>query len=185
MDNTLIDTYGVWLSDRLLSGNLAQYIVAIYVLVAGIQFSMYVVDEYTEEDAKTYIHNITSNFFQPQNNDNNVESFLSTFTANAATYITNDADCSTATIFTPEEVDILCNVTDGIYECQEGRSQDILCTFALAASDNQTLYDIEHELALLSAAGFNVTGLETAAEGAIDRAADSSIDSLFPSSEYM
>jgi hypothetical protein len=183
LDNSLVVTYGVWLSDRLLSGNLAQYVVSIYVLVAGIQFSMYVVDEYSKEDAKIFIHNITSNFFQPRDDISDIESFLATFSGYAASYLAGD--CTNATILPVEEVESLCTVTEGVYDCQVGASKDFLCTFALSTSANETRYEISHQLALLAASGFNVTGLEESAEEAFSQAADASIDSLYPSSEYM
>lgn len=186
IDNSLIDTYGVWLSDRLLSGNLAQYVVSIYVLVAGIQFSIYLLEEYSKQDSKKFIHNITSNFFQPNDNSDEVESVMAAFTDYAASFVAREAgNCTSANILTVEEIESLCNVTEGIYECQEGATEDYLCTFAHSASDNATQYEITHQLALLAAAGYNVTAWEESAEAALEQAADASVDSLYPSAEYM
>jgi hypothetical protein len=181
-----VNTYGIWFSDRLLSGNLAQYVVSIYVLVAGIQFSIYLVDEYSKENAKRFIHNITSTFFRPQDNNDEIETFMTSFSSHAASFLVAKAgDCANATILTVEEVESLCNVSEGIYECQEGASEDYLCTFAIAASNNSTQYEISHQLSLLAASGFDVNALQEAAEAAFEEAADASVDSLFPSHEYM
>lgn len=185
-DNSLVDTYGVWLSDRLLSGNIAQYIVCIYVLVAGIQFSQYVIEEYSKEDAKTYIHNITEQFFDPDLTQSTVDLFMSNLNGYMATYLQSSNDsCTPEDILTVEEVESLCDVNTGFYACEANSTTQYLCTFAHALSDNQTLYDIEHQLALLAGAGFNVTGLEQSAIDALEEAADASVDSLYPSHEYM
>ncbi|KAG7372979.1 hypothetical protein IV203_033703 [Nitzschia inconspicua] len=186
LDNSLIDTYGIWLSDRLLSGNLAQYIVSIYVLVVGIQTSMYLVDEYSKEDAKKFIHNVTWNLFQPNDGFEDVESFMGTFTGYIGSYMAGEAgDCTNATILTPEEVESLCNITEGVYDCHEGASRDIFCTLAHSTYGNTTQHELSHQLALLAAAGFNVTGFEESAKQSIEDATNSSVDSLYPSSEYM
>jgi hypothetical protein len=154
--------------------------------VAGIQFSIYLVDEYSKENAKRFIHEITSTFFRPHDNNDDVENFMATFNSNAISFLVTEVlNCSNATILTVEEVESLCNVTEGVYVCREGATDDYLCTFASATSVNATQYGISHQLALLAASGFDITGLQESAEAAFEEVADSSVDSLFPSHEYM
>jgi hypothetical protein len=186
IDNSLVDTYGIWLSDRLLSGNIAQYIVCIYILVAGIQFSRYLVDEYSKEGSKSYIHNITKNFFDPHDSQEVVNLFMSNINYFVASYLqSNGENCTESDILTVNEVESLCNLKSEFYACEANSSTQYLCTFAHALSNNATSYEIEHQLALLSGAGFNVTGLEQSAIRALEHAADASVDSLYPSHEYM
>ncbi|KAG7356326.1 hypothetical protein IV203_001012 [Nitzschia inconspicua] len=186
LDNSLIDTYGIWLSDRLLSGNLVQYIVSIYILVVGFQISFYLIDEYSKENARMFIHNVTWDLIQPIDGFEGVESLLATFTGYIGSYMAGEAgDCTNATILTPEEVESLCSVTEGVYDCHEGASRDIFCTLAHSTYNNDTQLELSHQLALLTAAGFNVTGLEESAIQSIEDATISSVDSLYPSSEYM
>ena len=182
----MVDTYGIWLSDRLLSGNIAQYIVCVYVLIAGIQFSKYLLDEYSKEDSKSYIHNLTENFFDPQDNQEVVDLFMTNLNYYVGSYLGDSTNnCTENDILTVEEVESLCNLDAGLYDCEASASSKYLCTFAHALSENSTQYEIEHQLALLAGAGFNVTGLEDSAIQALEEAADASVDSLYPSHEYM
>ncbi|KAG7356321.1 hypothetical protein IV203_001007 [Nitzschia inconspicua] len=187
LDNSLIDTYGIWLSDRLLSGNLVQYILSIYVLVVGFQISFYLIDEYSKENAKMFIQDATWNFFQPNDDFQGAESFMASFTGKIGSYMAGETgDCTFAAILTLEEVESLCSITqDGVYHCHEGASRDFLCTLAQSSYNNNPQLELSHQLALLAAAGFDVAGLEESAKQSLADATNAFLDSLYPSSEYM
>mmetsp|Transcript_24281 Transcript_24281/g.45209 ORF Transcript_24281/g.45209 Transcript_24281/m.45209 type:complete len:1056 (+) Transcript_24281:78-3245(+) len=185
MDNSIVDTYGVWFSDRLLSGNICQYIVSIYVLLAGIQFSLYVLEEYSKDDAKSYVHDVTQFIFDPESNQEMVELFLANFTGLLANYLGNDVgNCSEAD-FPIDAVETFCNYSSGIYSCDQNATIDYLCSFSNGVTADQSQLDVSQQLALLAASGFNVSALEEAIELSLEEAGNASVDSLYPSSEYM
>jgi hypothetical protein len=156
------------------------------VLVAGIQFSIYLVDEYSKENAKRFIHEITSTFFRPLDNNDDVENFMAAFTSNAISFLVTQAvNCSNADILSVEEVESLSNSTDGVYVCRDGAKDDLLCTFASVASDKTTRYEISHQMALLAASGLNITGLKDFVIETLRVGSDSTVDSHFPSQVYM
>ncbi|KAL3903454.1 MAG: hypothetical protein SGILL_010439, partial [Bacillariaceae sp.] len=165
--------------------NIAQYIVCVYVLIAGIQFSRYLLEEYSKEGAKNYIHNLTENFFEPHDNQEVVDIFMSNMNYYVGSYLADsNNNCTESDILSAEEVESLCDLDAGFYACETSASSKYICTFAHAVSENSTQYEIEHQLALLAGAGFNVSGLEESAIHALEEAADASVDSLYPSHEY-
>jgi hypothetical protein len=187
MDNSVFEKHGIWFSDRLISGNIAQYIVCIYVLIAGIQFTISALENFTEENTKQAFSNYTSFVFNTSNDDGILDYLMANFTGSMGTYLNNEIgnNCSDPGIMNLDAVQSLCQSSTSNHSCDPNATTDRICSFAYAATDNQSRYQLSEQLALLAASGFDVDGMEGAVQIALEEAAENSVDSLYPSSEYM
>lgn len=186
MDNSVFSEHGIWFSDRLLSGNIAQYIVCIYVLIAGIQFTKMALENFTEENTKQAFSDYSGYFFNTSNDEGIVDHFMANLIGILGIYINNEiGKCSGAGNVSLDIVQALCQSSTGNISCDQNTTTDFLCSFVSAATDDQSRYQLAEQLALLAASGFDVVGVEEAVQIALDEAAETSIESLYPSSEYM
>jgi hypothetical protein len=145
---------------------------------------MYLLDEFSKEGAESFVYNITEFFFDPENIDQDITNdFLTNFTGLLAPYLKGGAGgCREGNVLTVEQLEEACKFSEGYYGCDSNITADYyLCTFA----QNQSQLDISQQLALLQASGFNSSTFENATHLAFQEAANSSVESLYPSQEYM
>ena len=91
---------GVWYSARLIAANVSQYIVVLYILLAGIYYIHYVENEVDEEDAKRILRNEAERVFftevEPQDIDRysaEIASYLGAFMNNMTNAGLLDYNC--------------------------------------------------------------------------------------------
>jgi hypothetical protein len=186
MDNSVFFEHGIWFSDRLLSGNIAQYIVCIYVLVAGIQFTKMALENFTEENTKQVFSDYSGYVFNTSNDEGIVDQIMANLTGSLGLYINDElGKCSGAGNVSLDIVESFCQSPTNNISCDPNATTDFLCSFASAATNDQSRYELSEQLALLAASGFDVVGVEETIQLALEEAAETSIDSLYPSSEYM
>lgn len=182
----MLEEYGIWFSDRLLSGNIAQYIVCLYVLVAGIQFTVYALDNFSEENTKEAFVNYSGYVLNTASSEVILDDFMAYFTEIMGAYVSNYiGNCSDHGSVNMDTIQALCQSSSNNQSCDTNATTDFLCSFAYAATTNESQHNVSERLALLSASGFHVGSMGGAVRVALEEAAELSVDSLYPSSEYM
>jgi hypothetical protein len=73
---------------------------------------------------------------------------------------------------------------DKVISCHPDADADYLCAFAGNGTRGSEI-GVTQKLALLQASGFDVVALQSTLQAALDDAAKTSVDSLYPSSDYM
>jgi hypothetical protein len=188
-DNTVFAEYGLWFSTRLISSNIAQCIVSLYVLIAGISLTRNALENYDAERAKETISSVADYIFDTTVDEEILESILSNFTGLFGSFVDGDSfNCSRSLSYGKDFFDSVCEVSDDeIITCDPNAGADYLCAFADFAGNGTggSEIGVTQKLALLQASGFDVVALQSTLQAALDHAANTSVDSLYPSSDYM
>jgi hypothetical protein len=187
-DNSAYSEHGLWFSDRLISSNIAQYIVCVYVLIIGISLSRNALENYDEEKAKEQVSDVTAKILDTAVDEGLLNYMLRNFTSVLGSYVQDsERNCTSSSL--NDVFDSVCefgNNSDVV--CDPTASVDYLCAFAESTAGNETnltSLDFTKQLGLLKASGFDVDTLNNTTRNFLDEAASASVDSLYPSSDYM
>jgi hypothetical protein len=187
------DREGIFLSARLLAANVSQYIVTIFILIAGIQLTKRVIEEYSKEYAKEQSGEYVDLMFNRTLDDDlvnaavaNISHALTGFLAQESNQAVFGQNCPPVNLTgLPESA---CELVNGFYQCDDQalsvNNSSPICTL-LDYSANTSSPDGLLVLGLLEASGFDSGTVTEIARQAMNAAAQSSIDSLYPAEPYM
>ena len=176
---------GIWYSARLLASNLAQWVVCIYILWGGTLFVHNALNSYNADDARerlkiwvTRMLDSGVDEFLTDELVGNVSNLVSSYLVDLSDDVSNATNCTGISVDVPSLVESFCeNETSGSLICQS--SDEFFCSLtstAVSPSDRALL---------LGAAGFQSDILYDAIKRTLTEAAESSVDSLYPSSKFM
>ena len=171
-DGSIYFEHGVWYSNRLVSSNFAQAIISIYVLIFGIRLTKNAVANYDSEGAKSVVYDISQYIVSTSISEEVINDLLSNFTFFLGSYAGG------------VETEEFLNCSDIAQETGFGSKVESFCTFVESVGINGTS-DIEKQLSLLANAGFDVEGVRVAAATALAAAAETPVESLYPTEAYM
>lgn len=157
---SLFKDEGIWLSARLVASNTAQFIVCVFVLIAGIQIVRQIEENYDIEEARRQVGAYVDLLFDTSVADNFTADMVSNLTL---TYLS----------------------TSGLNEtCTGGTFNDTiseaLCSLLNSSHDSDSFTDGITALGLLDAAGFDSTRLFNTSQEYLRTAAEASVNSLYP-----
>lgn len=185
-DGTLFCEEGIWLSARLLASNVAQFIVVIFVLIAGIQVVRRIEENYDIDEARRVAGSYVDLLF----NDSVADALTAKMVANFSLIMTdflassslNDT-CATGNFSDINEA--ACELVGTYFTCDSDTNDDYLCTLLSSAPGSNSTLEGLTALGLLNASGFDADQLVQGAEEYLQTAAQASVDSLYPSQKYM
>ena len=185
------DREGIFLSARVLAANISQYVVTIFVLIAGIQLTKQAMEMYNKEEAKQQAGLYVNQFFSQS-----VDSFLVNGAVVNVSHIFSQFLLSNQVVLgqncpsinltgAPEAA---CDLVDDVYKCNEtlliANNSSALCSL-LDYSVNSSSANGALQLGLLNAAGLDIDSITQIATQAIEAASQASINSLYPAEKYM
>jgi hypothetical protein len=187
----LYKTEGVWYSARLVSANICQYIVAIYMLFGGITLSTTIRDDYSQENVTAKVGILIDDVFAQVDNETIAAAFGTNVTSAVGEWgfesgIFGEVDCSQGTGKNAFSQNCQTNTQTRQAECSVSGATDpsaLLCGFATPEAAAELSY--EEQLALLEGAGLNVDVINRTAYNAVQTAANQAVESLYPASESM
>lgn len=185
-NGSLFKEEGIWLSARLIASNAAQFIVAVFVLIAGIQLTRRIEENYDIEEAKRQAGSYVELLF----NNTVAESITSGLVANFSVILTeylfgiglNDT-CSAGNFSDITEAG--CELAGTYVSCDSNTSNDFLCTLLNSTLDTDSYIGGITALGLLNASGFDATRLVQTTHEYLTTAAEASVNSLYPTQKYM
>jgi hypothetical protein len=183
--NQLFKRDGIWIPARMISGNLTQYVVAIYLLVGGLFLTARVADEYDVEWAKQSLNELLVRaFHEDRFRTNAVNSAVMNVTLQLTSYLSilqnyGAIDCGEGTESADDLLNKYCPGTGNLTECTFPPDANFLCP--LTESSTAGSLNASSQLALLDASGFDGNALREAMLVVAQQSVESSVDSLFPS----
>jgi hypothetical protein len=185
LDGRHLRDYGIWFSSRLISSNIAQYCVCIYVLVAGIYLTRNVIENYDEEEAKATISRYTAFVVDTAVDEGVIDAVMVNVTSLIGSFVGDIIDqdgfnCSGSDELSGlESACYFASDKEATYSCDPDADINYLCMFAkIEAHDEQ-------QMAVLQASGFDTNKLESVLRASLDAVGDSYVESLYPSADYM
>jgi len=195
---------GIWLSARLVSSNMTQVIVTVFVLIAGIRLTYIAANEYDPETAKDYVNYYAGLIFDATIESEdvavlvaNVSTYFSEFVAEgtlAESFVAQN--CGVEEFVQPSLIELgrnACTLGEIFYQCDDlSSTADYFCSLASNNATelllNNTSQTIENELlnlGMLNASGLDVDSLVNIVRASLQQAAESSVDSIYPTAAYM
>ena len=175
---------GIWIPSRMIASNIAQYVVALYILIGGLFLTEHVASEYDKEWATKQLNDYVDKAFDYETEEYVADAVVANVTVAMSQYLTAaeangvDFGCRDFSMPTEEFFDTYCG--GETLQCDSSADVNYLCPFLSSESLNASA-----QAALLNASGFNEDMVRQAAYQAAQQAADDSVDSLFPSEKYM
>ena len=149
---------GIWYSARLIAANVSQYIVVLYILLAGLHYIHHVQNEMDEEDAKEVLRKHTEQVIWNEVSEDDVEKYSAELAAYWGAFIAN----LTATgIIQSSCSDVVSSASELLTgNCSEflgcGRSSDVqFQTDAFCALTGASYLVPEQQMTLMDGAGLN------------------------------
>ena len=179
---------GIWLPARMVASNIAQYIVAIYILFAGLALTERVSTEYDKDWAKRQANDFINKTFGTESNEEAADALVENVTSIVSQYMTareasgTDFGCSVSSASAEEIIGTYCSSGE-ILVCDTSAPVNYLCP--LLNEEQASGLNPEVKQALLSGSGFDETLLKQVARDAMQQAADDSVDTLYPAEKYM
>ena len=158
---------GIWISTRLIASNMSQYIVSLYVLIAGISFVRYAAAQYDTGAAKQAFEAYISQSIIMAVEKGLVEKFTTSVYGIVYSYLGN----------TTSAIAEACNSTS---IRPTGNLHDLCVWF-----HNNGTMNWKQPISYLNSTGLDTQALQALAQKSIEMAMQSSIDSLYPSHKYM
>lgn len=187
-NNELITREGIWFSARLLASNISQYIVSVFVLLAGIALTETAASHYNPAQAQQIIQrdlqkavNLGVNPAFVNILANNVTSVISDFLNGPYNSMIN---CSNFT-YNQAAINNACQDVNGVFQCNPNANVNYLCSFinfnATAAGPNASA----QQLGLLAASGFDTGEANKAFNAILQKSSNNALASLYPAQKYM
>jgi len=162
LTNKVYEEDGIWISTRLIASNMAQFIVSLYVLIAGLTLINHVSVAYDSGSGQQIFFSMVNQTLANSVNETLVQNFSNNVGGIFGQFL---ATSSNASAFS--------------------------CTSSAAASSglcpllqNSSLNSSE-QLAVLGKSGMNTTLLEEQTRSSLQLAIDTTLQSLYPSQKYM
>lgn len=192
LDKTIYSEEGVWYSTRLLAGNMAQFIIALFILLFGINMAQYINNNFTQNDVRDRLVTTVNNFFDQADPviydaTSQISSYVSTFIlqANSSEFI--DFGCSQLGSSGYDLIVEICpNLADESiaympFDCNTNSSPvDAICALLQVPDLNPYL-----QMDLLAVAGLDVEQVLALLRGQAQAVVDQGVDNLYPESLYM
>lgn len=174
---------GIWVPARMISSNMAQYVVAFYVIFGGVFLAIYLEEEYDVELAKETFGAYVDRAIGTSANDKlvhatvgNVSTVFGQYLNEAQSTGTIDLGCGDFSTPAEEFLNMHCSNVDTNPVCDP--SVNYLCPL-LDPSAMESLNSTSRD-ALMNASGFDTLVLQDAVAEAAREAANSSVDNLYP-----
>lgn len=172
---------GIWIPSRMIASNIIQYVVAAYILIAGLFLTEHVANEYDQEWAKQQVDMLLESVLRSETEDEIANAVVTNVTSVVSQYLSashasgTDFGCGdfSTTTSTQEFLDKYCE-GDSL-QCDTTADVNYLCPL-LNADD----LDATSQAALLNASGFDEGLVRQVAYEAAQEAAENSVDSLYP-----
>lgn len=177
---------GIWLPVRFVAGNVAQYIVAIYTLFAGISLTKYVSENYDADEASEKVNSYLGLVIQTIVDDEGVQALSNQITSLIGSYMVSQSayanyNCDSFAAGAGEVIEAHCgDISNWSSPLCMRNTTDFLC--ALVSSQSLS---VQQQSSLLQASGFNKTFLEDAVRSSLHKAIDGTVRSLYPTDKYM
>jgi hypothetical protein len=190
----LYKTEGVWYSARLVSANICQYTVALYMLFGGITLSTKIKEDYSKENVTAKVDFLIDKMFAQVDNDTIAEVFGTNVTSvvgewafeqkafgnlNCSQSGTGEAAFNHYCETNKETNEAQCNVQGNV----NAINPNLLCGFGAPGAAGNLTY--EEQLALLKGVGLDVDVINNTAYNSLQLAANEAVESLYPASESM
>lgn len=183
---------GIWVPARMISSNLAQYVVAFYLLLGGIYLTNYLGDEYDIEWAKRHFGAYVDRSIGYAANSDLVEEATSNVTAIFGQYLQSadaggviDLGCRNNGLGAEEFLESHCANIDGSILCDQSSSDlNYLCPIVADPAGWESLNETSR-LALMNASGVSANLISETIWTAAQEATSRSVDTLYPAEKYM
>jgi len=183
---SLFKDEGIWLSARLIASNAAQFIVAVFVLIAGIQLTRRIEENYDIDEARRQAGAYVDLLF----NNTVAETITAGMVANFSLIMTDflsatgyKESCNAGNFSDISET--ACELIGTYVSCETNATNDYICTLLDYSPDPNSYLDGITALGLLNASGFDATRLVSTSREYLTDAAQASVNSLYPSEKYM
>ena len=182
---TLFDEDGIWLSSRLVSNNMTQFVVCVFVVIAGVTLTQTTINDYNKEKAQRLAGEYMGLIFDRTVSEDAVTSVVATLGTYVSEFIGATSageawaqeQCA-ASNFTSLANDV-CSLAAAYYQCEDNAT-DYLCEIVSGAPADSLL-----NLALLNSSGLDVDLVLNTTRTALQEAAANSADSIYPAESYM
>ena len=182
---TLFDEDGIWFSARLISNNMTQFVVAVFVVIAGVTLTQTTINDYNKERAQRLAGEYVGLIFDRTVSEDDVTSVVVTLGTYFSEYLVSSSagqawaqeQCA-ASNFTSLASNV-CNLASTYYQCEDNAT-DYLCEVVSGSPANDLL-----NLALLNSSGLDVDLVLNTTRTALQEAAANSTDSIYPTESYM
>lgn len=178
---------GLWLSARLLASNMSQFIVSLFVLIAGIRLTQRVSDNYDLEAAKNRAGEYVALLFNQSVAPELVEELAANYSLILADYMVNSSNynetCAAESFTNVSQAG--CELVGSYFSCDPDGSDDYLCTLLDYSANSTSDVDGLLTLGLLNASGLDADRIIETSEAALQAAAEASVDSIYPAQKYM
>lgn len=185
-DGSLFKEEGIWLTARLIASNAAQFIVSVFVLIAGIQLTMRIEENYDIDAARRQAGGYVDLLFNNSVAENITAGMVADFSIIMTDFLSGsglEETCATGNVTDFSET--ACEYVGAYLVCDSNTTNDPLCTLLDYAPQANSYLEGINALGLLNASGFDATSLVNTTQTYLKSAAQASVDSLYPSQKYM
>jgi hypothetical protein len=183
-NDELMTREGIWFSARLLASNISQYIVSVFVLLAGLALTMTAASNYDPANAQRIIENDLQKAVNVGFSQNLVNALSANVTNVVSSFLNGQTmiDCGN-THYTQESINQACQDVNGVYQCNPNSTINWLCAFI--NYNNTGANANAQQAALLSISGFNTNATNTAFTTALQSSSNNALATLYPAQKYM
>jgi hypothetical protein len=175
---------GIWYSARLIAANISQYIVVLYILLAGVLLSDHVKENFGKESTKKTLRSGVEYMIQTYVTEEQIFQVSASISTLMGSFIGQlnetgvaNFDCSAVAV---RGEAIFAETCKEFLGCDPKESAASLCALLdMPQQDGLT------QLTFLKGAGLDADLLISQIERALQQSVDESVDSLYPSQEYM
>lgn len=183
---------GIWVPARMISSNLAQYVVALYLLLGGIYLTNYLANEYDIEWAKRHFGAYVDRSIMSAADSELVEEATANVTAIFGQYLQAasaggaiDLGCRNNGLDAEELLESHCANVDGSILCDQSSSDlNYLCPIVADPAGWESLNETSR-MALMNASGVSANLISDTIAAAAREATSRSVDTLYPAEKYM
>lgn len=185
-NGSLFNEEGIWLSARLLASNCAQFLVTLFVLIAGIQATKRVSQNYDIEEARRVVGGYVDLLFNNSVSNSLAARMSANFAVMVAEFLSTatslNETCANATLALPS-----CEFVGSYLSCETNgtNKEDFLCTLLDYSPVPGSLADGLTALGLLNASGFDAVRLVNMTHEYLNDTLRATVDSLYPNQKYM
>lgn len=181
---SLFKEEGIWLSARLIASNAAQFIVAVFVLIAGIQLTRRIEENYDIEAAQHRVGAYVDLLFNTSVADNMTAAMVANVSLMMAEYLSvSGLNETCAGGF--NDISDACGYVGTYVSCDSNETTDALCSLLNSSPDSDSFADGIASFGLLEASGFDADLLVNVSQEYLATAAEASVNSLYPNQKYM
>lgn len=179
----LFKTEGFWFSGRLVSINVAQFLISVLVLVGGLIVTVLVTKSY--DPPMNPVEQFFNGLFDRSPRLQNAADVVGRVSANAANFLTTGIPPDLLNCSEPVDPSFWANCTVNSLEGCNDLGQNWLCTLVgyTNATGNVSAWQVQ--AALLDRAGFSMDAINATALAALAQQSSDTVESLYPSEKYV